>query len=227
MISIIDYGSGNPGSVKNMIDYLKVDSIITDDIDKISSSDAIILPGVGSFGDCIESLDKLKLKEPLIGILNSIKFKSNYNNKSFKKIIDLRNIKNKDRIDEKIKKNLINKKFLGICVGMQILFERSEESPNIKGLGIFRGDVVKFKKGKIPQIGWNDIDFSDKIKNDYFYFVNSYYAKPVDKSIILGESDNIGKFTSAIKQGDITAVQFHAEKSGEAGINFFRWWLSC
>ena len=131
----------------------------------------------------------------------------------------------KRKLDTIIKK-IINKKipFLGICVGLQVLFEESEESPEIKGLGIFKGKVKKFTRGKIPQIGWNEIT-SKSIGNGYVYFVDSYYAVPDDKNIIESTSDYYGKFVAAVKKDNVLATQFHPEKSGEFGLEILRKWL--
>jgi imidazole glycerol phosphate synthase glutamine amidotransferase subunit len=126
-------------------------------------------------------------------------------------------------------KNLISKgiPFFGICLGLQALFEKSEESPGIKGLEVFKGKVLRFQNGKIPQIGWNKVL---PIKNgffseDFFYFINSYYVCPGDNDIIAAKTDYFGEFASAIQYKNITATQFHPEKSGKAGIELFRRWL--
>ncbi len=120
-------------------------------------------------------------------------------------------------------------KFLGICLGLQILFEKSEEAKNAKGLGFFEGEVVKFKDCKIPQIGWNNIITTDNnsyLPQDYFYFVNSYYAVPKNPLIISSFADYGGvKFCASIEHENITAVQFHPEKSANAGRKFFQNWL--
>ena len=121
-----------------------------------------------------------------------------------------------------------NVPFLGICIGLQILFEKSEEAPNVDGLGIFKGEVKKFTSGKIPQIGWNKVSTTCNnsfIPEDYFYFVNSYYVVPEDENIISTYCDYNGKFCSSVEKGNITAVQFHPEKSSNAGLEFFRNWL--
>lgn len=118
--------------------------------------------------------------------------------------------------------------FLGICIGLQILFEKSEEAPNVKGLGIFKGEVKKFTKGKVPQVGWNKvtpIGKNSNIPEDYFYFVNSYYVKPDDDTIISSNCDYNGVFCSSVQKGNITAVQFHPEKSAKAGLEFFKNWV--
>ncbi len=118
--------------------------------------------------------------------------------------------------------------FLGICIGLQILFERSEEAPNVGGLGILNGEVKRFKQGKIPQIGWNKVipaPANKYIPEDYFYYVNSYYVVPEDENIISAYTDYNGRFCAAVQSGNITAVQFHPEKSSEAGLKFFKNWF--
>ena len=120
------------------------------------------------------------------------------------------------------------KPFLGICLGFQILFEKSEEAPEFQGLSILKGEVKKFNTKKVPQIGWNKIETTKNnsfLDNDYFYFVNSYYVKPDDKSIISSYSDYYGKFCASIEIDNICACQFHPEKSSDAGINFFKKWI--
>ena len=131
---------------------------------------------------------------------------------------------------EPIKKAVANDaKFLGICLGLQILFEKSEEAPGISGLGIIKGEVKKFTQGKIPQIGWNKIATTKNnsyLNDDYFYFVNSYYVVPEDETIISSKSTYGIDFAASIEQKNLTAVQFHPEKSSDAGISFFKKWLA-
>ena len=119
--------------------------------------------------------------------------------------------------------------FLGICLGLQILFERSEEACDINGLGIIKGKVKKFKSGKIPQIGWNKIVIekgnNSYLTDDYFYFVNSYYVDPDNKSIISSRAFYHQEFCASIEKNNITAVQFHPEKSAQAGVKFFQKWV--
>ena len=122
-----------------------------------------------------------------------------------------------------------NAKFLGICLGLQVLFKKSEEAPGINGLGIIEGEAKKFTKGKIPQIGWNKIKTTKNnsyLEDDYFYFVNSYYVVPEDKNIISSTCDYHGDFAASIEYKNLTAIQFHPEKSSEAGIKFFKKWLN-
>jgi len=118
--------------------------------------------------------------------------------------------------------------FLGICLGLQILFEKSEEAPNVDGLGIIKGEVKKFKTGKTPQVGWNKIKTTknnDFLSDEHFYFVNSYYVEPKDKNIVSSYTDYEIEFCSSIQKDNLCAVQFHPEKSSNAGINFFKKWL--
>lgn len=122
-----------------------------------------------------------------------------------------------------------NAKFLGICIGMQVLFEKSEEAPEVKGLGIIKGEVKKFTQGKTPQIGWNKIKTTQNntyLADDYFYFVNSYYVVPEDESIISSVCNYNIDFCASIEYKNLTAMQFHPEKSADAGVNFFKKWLS-
>lgn len=135
------------------------------------------------------------------------------------------------------KKNLIdpiktainnNAKFLGICLGLQVLFEKSEEAPNVKGLGVIKGEVKKFTQGKIPQIGWNKVKTTKNnsyLSDDFFYFVNSYYVVPEDKNVVSSVCNYEIDFAASIEYKNITAVQFHPEKSSDAGIKFFKNWI--
>ena len=119
--------------------------------------------------------------------------------------------------------------FLGICIGLQILFEKSEEAQGVSGLGILDGEVKRFTVGKTPQIGWNKViptENNSFIKEDYFYYVNSYYVQPKNTDIISAYTDYNGKFCAAVEKKIIAAVQFHPEKSSNAGLNFFKNWLN-
>lgn len=141
-------------------------------------------------------------------------------------------------LKEKIKTGV---PFLGICLGMQILFEESEEASGIKGLGIIKGKVKKFKLKNlcVPHMGWNQVKIKNqklKIKNkgilkdirdgSYFYFVHSYYCAPENKNVILATTNYGVEFVSVLHKDNIWAVQFHAEKSQKVGLkllyNFFK-----
>jgi len=193
MIGIIDYDIGNVGSVANALRKLDVSFIVSRDSNVLDKADALILPGVGSANGGMENLYKLKLTEF-------------------------------------IKNEILNgKPIIGICLGMQILFDSSEEG-NTKCLGILKGKVKKFKKEKkIPQIGWNQVIIQQynnvamkQFNNKFFYFVNSYYCIPEDKSIVVGSTKYGEEFTSIIQYKNIFATQFHPEKSGQIGLQFLR-----
>lgn len=116
--------------------------------------------------------------------------------------------------------------YLGICIGMQILFERSEEAHDCPGLSLIKGEVVAYKAGKVPQIGWNFIQPQrDSEPSGYVYFVNSYYPKPKDDRITSYRADYYVPFCAALKDKNITAFQFHPEKSGDFGQVLLRRWL--
>ncbi len=119
--------------------------------------------------------------------------------------------------------------FLGICLGMQILFEESEESSGIEGVGLIEGSVSRFPSTvKIPHLGWNRVFTQDEellINGSYFYFAHSFYCIPKNYRIIFGETLYGIKFPSIIKKENILGVQFHPEKSGEKGMEFLRRWL--
>ena len=188
MTRIIDYKAGNAPSVFNAINRLGRKADYARCARDIEDADSIILPGVGSAMATMESLREM-------GLL--------------------------DALEREVLRN--NKLFLGICVGMQILFEHSEED-DADCLGWLKGRVVKFdhSKSRVPQIGWNHVRFVKEApfsaRDDYFYFVNSYYAKPDDLADQWGTADYNGVFTAAVSKDNIFAVQFHAEKSGEAGL---------
>ena len=121
------------------------------------------------------------------------------------------------------------KPFLGICLGLQILFEKSEEAPEVKGLGVLEGDVLKFQQGKIPQIGWNKIQTTSNnsiLEDEHYYFVNSFYVQPKNEKIVSSYCNYHSEFVASIEKENLIAVQFHPEKSGEAGIRVFEKWLS-
>lgn len=121
------------------------------------------------------------------------------------------------------------KPFLGVCLGLQVLFTKSQESEGVKGLDVFKGEVAKIPEGlKIPHMGWNDLKIVneckvlDGIHEDYMYFVHSYYAKPDDEDIIAATTNYGIDLTAAVCKDNVFATQFHPEKSGEVGLNILR-----
>lgn len=125
--------------------------------------------------------------------------------------------------------------FLGICLGMQLLFERSEESEAEEGLGIFEGACLSFRARKVPQIGWNQIEVerdSGLLRGvedgSFFYFLHGYYVAPRKSDIVSAMTEYGVRYPSVIERGGVAAVQFHPEKSGEVGLQLLRNWVqSC
>jgi glutamine amidotransferase/cyclase len=192
MITLLDYGAGNVRSVRNAITRLGHTVRDVQGPEDILSAEKLIFPGVGSFGSVMQRLHHDGLVEPLI---------------------------------ERIR---LNKPFLGICVALQAMFEGSEESPGVAGLGILPGQVKRFTSRdlSVPQIGWNGIIVHKEspILKDYhgqkLYFVHSYRATVADvgPDWLLATPDYGDSFVSGVERGNVTAFQFHPEKSGEAGL---------
>jgi glutamine amidotransferase len=194
LIAVIDYGMGNLRSVTNALEKLGADAVVTRDKKVIRASRAIILPGVGAFGKCIENLEKLEL----LGFI-------------------------KEAIEE-------GKQYLGICLGMQVLFESSEEAPGIAGMGVLKGAVPRFTGNiKIPHMGWNNIKIVKETKilrgienSEYFYFVHSYYCSPEDKGIVATTTPYGEEFVSSVQKDNVFACQFHPEKSQRMGLKLLQ-----
>lgn len=192
MISIIDYDAGNIKSVEKALTHLGHEAVITRDKDVILSSDKVILPGVGAFGDAMAKLREYNLVNVIY-----------------------------DVVDKKIP-------FLGICLGLQLMFESSEESKGVTGLGLLPGKILRIpdKEGlKIPHMGWNDIKvredsrlFQGLPENPYVYFVHSYYLKAGDEDIVAATTDYSVKIHAAVEKDNLFACQFHPEKSSEVGL---------
>lgn len=119
--------------------------------------------------------------------------------------------------------------FLGVCVGLQVLFDGSDEDPDEPGLGLVPGRVVRFVAPKVPQVGFNEVIPREEgvIEKGYYYFVNSYHVVPVDPVVIAALADYHGDFTAAVATGSLLALQFHPEKSGPHGLALLQRWLAC
>ncbi len=125
------------------------------------------------------------------------------------------------------------KPYLGICLGLQLLFEESEESPDVPGLSVFKGKVVKFRKGKVPQIGWNQVKIVRSVDvfegipdGEFFYFLHSFYVVPEYENTVISRTEYFVWFVSGVQHENVTAVQFHPEKSGVAGLKFLQNWIN-
>ncbi len=151
----------------------------------------------------------------------------------------MRNLEATGLIPTIIEQILAHKPLLGICVGLQILFESSEESPGVRGLGVFKGEVKKIRAGglKIPHMGWNSIKIGRKdilvkfgasklmaglSNGNYFYFVHSYHAVPSNENLVTATTDYGESVTAAVELGNIFATQFHPEKSGDVGLQVLK-----
>jgi len=194
MVAIIDYGMGNVASVQKALNFLKIESSITNDHQSIKNSEYIILPGVGSFMQGM-----MNLKERGLDTLLT---------------------------EEVIVKK---KKFLGICLGMQLLIENGTEPVNTKGLGWIKGRVKKFEVPglRVPHMGWNDITvlndtFYKEVIDLDFYFIHSYHFVPDDKSVIAATVNYGSDVVASIQKENIFATQFHPEKSQVAGLTVLK-----
>lgn len=198
MICIVDYGVGNLFSLSASFKYIGIECAVSSDADVIRRSDKIVLPGVGAFEDAAK-----KLREKgLDGVIVSEAQKG--------------------------------KPLLGICLGMQLLFEKSFEFGEHKGLGLIKGNVVPMKNVipsglNIPHIGWNALHFTENKcpifnctnEGEHVYFVHSYYASDCEESVT-ATTEYGAELTAAAANGSVIGVQFHPEKSGEAGLNMLR-----
>ena len=192
MIGIVECGVGNLRSVQKAFEYLGFKAFLTNKPEELLKASALVLPGVGAFGDFMELLRKEGLVDAVKEFIAS------------------------------------GKPFLGICLGMQVLFEESEEFGLHKGLGILKGRVVRFPSsvGKIPHMGWNSVEivrnhpvFSGIEDGSFFYFVHSYHVVPEEDEVVLTRTEYGGMhFVSSVGKDNILAFQFHPEKSQRLGL---------
>lgn len=195
-IGVVDYGSGNLRSVSKALEAAGASVCLVTEEKQLATLDAVVVPGVGSFGDCAKNLRASGLWEPLVEWLKA------------------------------------GRPYLGICLGYQLLFESSEETPGEKGLGILEGRVVRFPDSalKIPHMGWNTL--KDERGPLYqgapasFYFVHSYFPVPSDGGIVSARCDYGGDFAASVSAGSLHAVQFHPEKSQANGLALLRNFLA-
>ena len=197
---IINISTNNILSIKRALEFINFETKLIDEAIPVEKFDLVVLPGVGAFNEAMKTLEKKNLLKTIEQTLNK------------------------------------NKKFLGICLGMQLLFQESNEFVKTKGIGFFKGEVENFKNFptyKKTFIGWNKVNFDKKFFRDdekyyllqkkAYYFVHSFFVRCKNKNIIFGNSLN-GEFiyTSAVKKDNVTAFQFHPEKSGVDGLNLLK-----
>ena len=205
-IAVVDYGMGNLRSVAQALRAVAPDAaiVVSDDPSVIAQADRVVFPGQGAMPDCMRELDGRGLREAVLQAAR-------------------------------------NKPFLGICIGLQMLFEHSAEG-DVPGLGVVHGEVLRFArhltdsqggKLKVPHMGWNQVHHADHplwkdiAQDARFYFVHSYYVQPQDKSLVQATSCYPQPFVCAVARDNLFAVQFHPEKSQQAGLtllrNFVNW----
>jgi glutamine amidotransferase len=191
-LAIVDYGVGNLHSAQKAFEHLGQPALVTSDAEQIASAPAVVLPGQGAFGTCMENLARAELVEPVCAAARS------------------------------------GRPFLGICVGMQLLFEESEESPGVPGLGIFGGRVVRFPRDpdlKVPHMGWNQLRVRRRVPalaqvadGDFVYFVHSYHPVPSDPAVVATTTEYGVEFVSSVGRDNVYAGVFHPEKSQRVGL---------
>lgn len=193
-IGIVDYEMGNLLSVQKAFEYLGVNVVVSDKEDVLQQCDAIVLPGVGAFGDAMYHLTQ-------------------------KGLVDV------------VKNLASNKPLLGICLGMQLLFDKSYEFGEHKGLGLIEGDIIPIpsQQIRIPHMGWNQLEIKtqspllkDINNGDFVYFVHSYMAKVKNHENILATTNYGEEVTAIVGKGNVYGCQFHPEKSSTVGLNILK-----
>lgn len=185
-IAVLDYGIGNLRSAEKALVRAGGDAVLTSDPLTISAADAVVLPGVGNFGRCMQALHETGLASEALGAVRS------------------------------------QRPFLGICVGMQLLFDASDEAPDDAGLGVLPGRVQALPTTvKVPQMQWNQIaierpiDLLQGLHQAWMYFVHSFAAQVTDD--VVATCDYGGPVAAVVQRENVVATQFHPEKSGESG----------
>ena len=196
VIAVLDYGIGNLRSAEKALQKVGADARLTRDPAFVASADAVVLPGVGAFGACMDALRGAGLEDVVYGAVDS------------------------------------GRPFLGICVGMQMLFTSSQEDLDARGLDIISGTVKWIPPGvKRPQMQWNKLSFTqpddamfegellrDAPNGSWVYFVHSLHGVPMDSSLVAATCDYGVTLNAAFRQDNVFATQFHPEKSGASGL---------
>lgn len=194
MIAIVNYGMGNLRSVQKAFEHIGAEAAIVHRPEEIDNADRIVLPGVGAFGDAMD------------------------------------NLKTAGSIDPIVKAIAEGRPFLGICLGLQLMFAESEEMGQHKGLGILPGRVRRFPNGqRVPQIGWNEVRIQRETAlldgvpdGSHFYFVHSFYVASERDDDVIGTTDYGIDYASIAGTGRAFGVQFHPEKSQDAGLKILK-----
>lgn len=188
-VGVVDYGIGNLRSAEKALEHLGVDARLCTTPAEVDAADVVVLPGVGSFGRCVEEIDARGLREACVAAASD------------------------------------GRPFLGICVGLQLLFESSAESPGARGLGVLEGEVQRIEAQlPLPQMQWNLTSgrgsggLAAAVAGRYFYYVHSFVAP--SSAPVAATCDYDGELVAAVQRGPLWAVQFHPEKSGQAGLEF-------
>jgi glutamine amidotransferase len=198
LIAVLDYGIGNLRSAQKAFERAGAHAHLTADRGLIADADGVVLPGVGAFGRCMESLRDAGLEATV-----------------------------HDTIDG-------GRPFLGICVGMQMLFDGSDETRGVAGLGVVPGRVVRLPDTvKRPQMQWNRVDvtrpsrlFEGLEPRPWMYFVHSFHPAPADPDVVVATCDYGGRVVAAVERDNLAAVQFHPEKSARSGLALLANWAS-
>ena len=189
-IAVLDYGIGNLRSAQKALEHVGARAELTTDSAVVASADAVVLPGVGAFGACMDSLRACGLESVVHQAVES------------------------------------EKPFLGICVGMQMLFDTSEEDPGALGLGVIPGNVQWIPNSvQRPQMQWNQLSISREEKlfaglgeNPWMYFVHSFHGVPTHTEDVVATVEYGATLNVAFRRGNVFATQFHPEKSAQAGL---------
>ena len=197
MIAVLDYGIGNLRSAQKALQRVGADAVLTDDVAVVRAAEAVVLPGVGHFGRCMEALRAAGLEDPAREAIEA------------------------------------GTPFLGICVGMQMLYEGSEEDPDVKGMGVLPGTVRRLPDGvKRPQMQWNVLEHAPGVPlfaglDDpvWVYFVHSYAPEPSPD--VVATCQYGGPVVAAVRRDRLWATQFHPEKSGAAGLRILANFVAC
>jgi len=194
MIAVVDYGMGNLRSVQKAFEYVGAKAVIVDRPEDIDAAERVVLPGVGAFGDAMSNLKTAGLIAPIVRAISE------------------------------------GRPFLGICLGLQLMFAESEEMGQYRGLDILPGKVKRFPEGqRIPQIGWNEVRIQRETAllygvpdRSYFYFVHSFFVASERDEDVVGVTDYGIDYASIAGNGRAFGVQFHPEKSQDAGLKILK-----